>query len=295
MKYSTTIGRKIFLVFIYTFLFAFAATCLLPMIHILAISFSKSSAAAAGLVGFWPVELSLKSYEYVSKKPEFIRSILVSVERLALGIPINMLLTTLMAYPLSKEKNVLSFKKVYVVLLVITMYFSGGLIPSYMVVKMTGLIDSIFALILPNAVPVYNIIIMLNFFRGIPREIEEAAFIDGASHWCSLWKIYIPLSKPVLATLILFCAVNHWNSWFDGIIYMNRPIHYPLQTYLQTVVVQPGLTQIRSLSEAKALAEVSDRTTKAAQIFIGAVPILLVYPFLQKYFMTGIVIGSVKG
>lgn len=295
MKYNITFGRKIFLIFTYVFLCVFAGLCLLPMVHIFAISLSKSSAAAANLVSFWPVEFSLKSYEYCLKKQEFIRSILVSIERLALGVPVNIFLTTLMAYPLSKERNVLSFRKAYVVFLIITMYFSGGLIPTYMVVKMSGLIDSIFALILPSAVPVFNIIIMLNFFRGIPKEIEEAAYIDGASHWCNLWKIYIPLSKPVLATLVLFCAVGHWNSWFDGIIYMNRTYHYPLQTYLQTVVVQPGLFEIHSLSEAKALAEVSDRTTKAAQIFIGAIPILMVYPFLQKYFMTGIVLGSVKG
>jgi hypothetical protein len=128
----------------------------------------------------------------------------------------------------------------------------------------------------------------------LSSEIEEAAFIDGAGHWTALWRIYVPLSLPALATLVLFCSVNHWNSWFDGIILMNRMEHYPLQSYLQTVIVQQGMRRI-TIQDMQEMAGVSDRTNKAAQIFIGALPILLLYPFLQRYFMSGIVMGSVKG
>lgn len=133
-----------------------------------------------------------------------------------------------------------------------------------------------------------------NFFKEIPNEIEEAAFIDGAGHWTILWKIYLPSSLPALATITLFSVVNHWNSWFDGLILMNSPNKYPLQSYLQTIVINTDL-KLTSIQDAKDLTEVSDRTTKAAQIFLGAVPILLVYPLLQKYFMSGMVLGSVKG
>ena len=294
MKNKISVGRKAFLVFTYASLITFALLCLLPMIHVLAISFSKSTAAAAGYVTLWPVDFTFKAYEYVASKIEFIRSLIVSFKRVSIGVPLNMLLTILIAYPLSKDKKVLSFRKAYTIFFMITILFGGGLIPWYMVIKATGLMDSIFALILPNAVPVFNVIILLNFFRALPKEIEEAAFIDGAGHWYTLWKIYVPLSVPALATLILFCCVNHWNSWFDGIILMNRTEHYPLQSYLQTVVVQQGLLKI-TMQDVQSFADVSDRTNKAAQIFIGALPILLVYPFLQRYFMTGIVLGSVKG
>ena len=163
-----------------------------------------------------------------------------------------------------------------------------------MVMKNYGLIDSIWVLILPTAVPVFSIILLMNFFRELPKEIEEAAFLDGASQWYTLWRIYVPLSKPALATLVLFSAVNHWNAWFDGMLFMNSPNNYPLQTYLQTVIISRDLSIVNSntLSE---LAKISDRTTKAAQVFIGAIPILLVYPFLQRYFTKGLVLGSVKG
>jgi putative aldouronate transport system permease protein len=134
----------------------------------------------------------------------------------------------------------------------------------------------------------------MNFFRELPKEIEEAAYLDGAGQWYTLWKIFIPLSKPALATLVLFCAVGHWNSWFDGILFMNNPAHYPLQSYLQTVIINRDLTMVNA-GTMKELAEISDRTAKAAQVFIGSLPILAVYPFLQKYFTKGLVLGSVKG
>ncbi|MBB6670109.1 carbohydrate ABC transporter permease [Cohnella nanjingensis] len=295
MKGNTSIGRLAFPIFNYLFLSAFALLCLLPLVHVLAISFSSGTAASSGQVTLWPVHFTFKAYEFVANKPEFIRSMMVSFERVLLGVPIDMLLIITIAYPLSKDERMLSFRKGYVVFYMITILFGGGLIPWYMVIKMTGLIDSIFALILPGAVSIFSVIILLNFFRNLPKEIEEAAFIDGAGHWYTLWKIYVPLSMPAIATLILFSSVGHWNSWFDGIILMNRTEHYPLQSYLQTVVVQQGLLKMITIQDTQTLLAVSDRTNKAAQIFIGALPILLVYPFLQRYFMSGIVMGSVKG
>jgi len=295
MKNNRSIGRSIFIGFNYTVLISFALLCLLPMVHVLAISLSSGTAAAAGYVTLWPVDFTFKAYQFVANKPEFLRSMGVSFQRVFIGVPLDMLLTLLIAYPLSKDERTLSFRKAYIVFFMITILFGGGLIPWYMVIKMTGLIDSIFALILPGAVSVFNVILLFNFFRNLPKEIEEAAFIDGAGHWYTLWRIFVPLSMPAIATLILFTAVGHWNSWFDGIILMNRTEHYPLQSYLQTVVVQQGLERMITIQDTALLQEVSNRTNKAAQIFIGALPILLVYPFLQRYFMSGIVLGSVKG
>ncbi|MBB6670202.1 carbohydrate ABC transporter permease [Cohnella nanjingensis] len=276
-----------------TFLVGMALLCLAPLVHVLAVSFSASSAAKAGLVTFWPVDFTLQSYRFVAERPEFIRSILISVERVLLGTLLNMLLTVLIAYPLSKDARSFPRRTLYVWIFVFSMLFSGGLIPWYMVIKETGLLNSIWALVLPGAVPVFNVILLLNFFRGLPKELEESAFIDGGGYWKSLWRIYVPLSAPSLATLTLFAMVGHWNSWFDGLILMGTPEKYPLSSYLQTVVVQMDIQSMIG-SDLASLQQISDQTAKAAQIFLGALPILLVYPFLQRYFVTGMTLGSIK-
>ena len=200
----------------------------------------------------------------------------------------------LTAYPLSKEKDAFRARGKYAWIFIFTMMFSGGLIPTYMTIRYLGMLDTIWALVLPGAVPIFNVVLMMNFFRTIPHEIEEAAFIDGAGHFTTLLRIYLPLSLPSLATVSLFVIVNHWNSWFDGIIYMNHTYNYPLQSYLRTIIINPDLQSMTS-SEQLVMREISERTFKAAQIFLAAVPILCVYPFLQKYFMTGLTMGSVKG
>ncbi|MBM7786714.1 carbohydrate ABC transporter permease [Tenggerimyces flavus] len=287
-------SRRVFVVFNYLFLGALALLCLFPLVHTLALSFSASAAADAGRVTIWPVQFTTAAYEYAFTNPQFLRSFGTSIERVVLGVTVNMVLTILVAYPLSKAPGVLRGRTAYVWFFVITMLFAAGLVPTYMVVQATGLLDSIWALILPKAVPVFNVILLLNFFRSLPKELEEAAFVDGAGHWTVLLRIYLPLSKPALATITLFTIVAHWNSWFDGIIYMNSPEHYPLQSYLQTLVVQDSLS-VRSLNEMDLLQEVSNRTYKAAQIFLAALPVLAVYPFLQRYFIKGINLGSVKG
>ncbi|GGD85358.1 protein LplC [Paenibacillus nasutitermitis] len=245
------------------------------------------------MVKLWPVGFTTSSYEFILKKPEFLNSISVTVQRVLLGTAINMVLTLLVAYPLSKETQAFRLRTVYAWIFVFTILFNGGLIPWYMTIKWVGLLDSMWALILPGAVPIFNVILLLNFFRGLPKEMEEAASIDGASHWVILFKIYTPLSLPALATIGLFAMVNHWNSWFDGLILMQSQDKYPLSTYLQSMLAHIDLTSM-SGRDMKDLAEVSDRTAKAAQIFLGALPILLVYPFLQKFFVKGIVLGSVK-
>jgi putative aldouronate transport system permease protein len=265
----------------------------MPIIHILSMSLSSGSAASAGKVILWPVEFTTAAYENVFGKPEYLRAFSISIQRVVLGTTLSMLLTIITAYPLSKDSKYLRFRTGYSWIFVFTILFNGGLIPMYLTVKTLGLIDSIWALVLPGAIQVFNIILLLNFYRNLPKELEEASRIDGAGHFKTLWKIYVPLSLPALATTGLFTIVSHWNSWFDGMIYMNHPENYPLQTFLQTVIINMDFRFIKA-ENAELMLKLSDRTSRAAQIFVAAFPILIVYPFLQRFFIKGIVMGSVK-
>ncbi|MBZ0323045.1 carbohydrate ABC transporter permease [Enterococcus casseliflavus] len=275
------------------FLVSLALLCLIPLLHILAVSLSSSDAAATGSVVLWPKDFSLNSYSFVAKRPQFWRAMGISIARIGLGGFINTFLTILCAYPLAKPKSQFKYRTVYAWFFFITMLFNGGLIPSFLVVKQLGLIDTIWSLILPTAVPAFSVILLLNFFKQIPRSLDEAAEMDGASQWLRLWKIYVPLSTPAIATILLFSLVFHWNSWFDGLIYMNNPDNYPLQSYIQTIVVQKTFSQL-SREEIMALSTISDKTLRSAQIFLGALPIVVVYPFLQRFFVKGITLGGVK-
>jgi putative aldouronate transport system permease protein len=271
-----------------------ALLCLFPILHILALSFSNAAAAASGKVVVWPVEFTTQSYQFVLENPAFLKSFLISSLRVLVGTPVNILLTILVAYPLSRTKTEFRARDFFAWFFIITVLFSGGLIPWYMVIRQTGLIDNFFALIIPGALSVFNVILLANSFRSVPKELEEAAAMDGAGHWIILFKVLIPLSLPVLATVTLFVAVGHWNAWFDGLILMNSPEKYPLQSYLQTVVVSPDPRMLTE-RDLELLKIISNRTTRAAQIFIAMIPILVVYPFLQRYFTSGIKLGSVKG
>ena len=292
MFYKESVSRRIFIVFNYCFITLICMICMYPILNTLAISFSSKDAVNAAQVGVLPVGFQLDAYKFVMKDKKFFTSFGIAVLRVVLGVSINMMMTVLAGYPLSKPKRLFPKRDVYMWYFVFTMLFSGGMIPTYLIVKETGILNSIWALILPNAVPVYNVILLQNYFKSLPDEIYDSARIDGAGEWRILYKIFLPLSKPVLATLVVFTSVTHWNSWFDGILYMNRAEKYPLQSYLQTVVVDVDTTNIVDLSQ---LENIAQKNNKAAQIFVAMVPILLVYPFLQKYFTTGIVMGSVKG
>ena len=225
------------------------------------------------------------------------RSMWNSVVQTALGTVINLVVMLLAAYPLSKTSRQLTGRNVYMVFFVFTMIFGGGLIPGYLVVSRLGLKNTIWALVLPGAMNVHNMLILMNFIRGIPDALEEAAFIDGASPIQVLVKVLIPLLKPALATVGLFCIVGHWNSWFAGMIYMNDVNKFPLQTYLQSLLqnMEELLRSESSDAMLAIMAQMDARTGRAAQLFLAALPVILVYPFLQKYFTKGLVLGSVKG
>lgn len=291
-------GRLVFEIFNYIILISAALTCLLPFVNLLAVSLSNRSAVAAGEVLFWPVDLDLSAYEFILHSNRFIRSFLISLQRVVLGVAINIVVIILTAYPLSKSSKDFKSRTVYSWFFIFTMLFVPSMIPSFIVVQNLGLIDTIWALVLPGALPIFNMVVMLNFFRNLPKELEEAALIDGAGHWTILWRIFVPLSTPSIATITLFCIVNHWNAWFDGMIYMNRPENYPLQSYLQSIVVTPeSIMQVMNPTDemARLLLSLSNQTARAAQLFVATIPVLVAYPFLQKYFTTGLVMGSVKG
>ncbi|MGN0971407.1 MAG: carbohydrate ABC transporter permease [Aristaeellaceae bacterium] len=289
-----TASRKVFIVINTLVLALLAALCLFPLINILAMSFSSSTAVAAGKVSIFPVEPNLYAYQYVIGKRDFWTSLQRSALRVVIGVPLNMILTILLAYPLSKESTAFRMRTVYVWIFFFTMLFSGGLIPGYLLIQNLHLMDTIWALVLPIAVPVYNVILMLNFFRGIPHELEEAALIDGAGHWRTCFQVFVPCATPSIATLALFSFITHWNSWFDGLIFSNFPSSYPLASFLQTVVVARDMSLL-SLDDWKSLSMISDRTVRCAQIFVGIIPIIFIYPFAQKYFVKGMTLGSVKG
>lgn len=284
-------------VVIYALLILASLICILPFVNLLATSFSSSTAVKAGQVTFWPVEFTTYSYEYALQGGKLVRALWQSVKLVVLGTATNLLVMVITAFPLSRSSKEFWGRNVYMGFFVVTMLVGGGLIPSYLVVVQMGLKNSIWALIIPGALPVSNMLILMNFIRGIPREIEEAAVIDGASPLKILIRVILPLIKPALATVCLFCMVGHWNNWFGGMIYFNDPNDYPLQTYMQSLLTNfEALMHQQNVSDFTVLlAKMNAQTGRAAQLFLGALPILLVYPFLQKYFTTGFVLGSVKG
>nr|WP_272907780.1 carbohydrate ABC transporter permease [Paenibacillus xylanexedens] len=274
------------------FIAAVSILCILPLVHILAVSFSGKAAASANLVTLWPIDFTVDAYTKTFGNSNFLSALWISVQRTVLGTLLSMTLVFLTAYPLSKESLHFKGRSLYAWFFIFTMLFSGGLIPSYILIQKLGLMNTMWALILPGAVAVWNLILMMNFFRNVPKELEEAAFIDGANHITTLFKIYLPVSMPAIATISLFTMVGQWNSWFDGLIYMNDASKYPLATLMQTIIVQQDFSNMNV--DATQLQNMSQRTVNAAQIFIGALPILLVYPFLQRFFVKGIVLGAVK-
>lgn len=290
--YHKTTAYRIFNVCNTIFLILIAIGCILPLWHVLAVSFSAKTAADGNLVSLWPVEFTTVAYEKTLNNPVFLGSIWVAVKRTVIGTVLTLALACLAAYALSKETHVFKWRNMYAWIFVFTMIFNGGLIPFYVVIQKLQLVNSFWVLILPGAVNVWLTILLLNFFRGVPKDLEEAALIDGAGHFRTLFSVYLPVSLPALATLGLFSIVFHWNSWFDGLLYLNNKADYPLATFLQTVIVQRDMSSLSFNPVEMAL--LSQKTVRASQIFLGALPVMIIYPILQKYFVKGLVLGSVK-
>ena len=292
MVKKVTLGTKICQALIWLVVILMTLICLLPLINMVAISLSSSNAVASNTVGLLPVELTFSTYEKLLNDSQFWASFWISVQRVVLGTIINMFFVITMAYPLSKSRLRFPAREIYIKIVIFAMLFSGGVIPLFMVVSKLNMINTIWALVLPGAVPVFNVILMVNFFKGVPVSLDEAASIDGASPLTVLVKIYLPVSLPALATVALFSIVNHWNDYFSGLLYMNKASLYPLQTYIQQLTVD--ITQVTDAEQLKQLSTMSNRAFNATKIVVSTIPLLLIYPFLQKYFVSGIVIGAVK-
>lgn len=287
-------SRKIFMIFNYTLSTLLTIVSLFPVIHIVSMALSSSRSVEAGEVRIIPVEFTFYNFNYILQNAKFYTAFGVSVIRVLIAVPFSLLCSVLVAFPLSRETSAFKYRNLYSWFFIVTMVFNAGMIPTYMIVRNTGIYNTIWALILPGAVSVFNTLILMNFFRGLPKELEESAYMDGASPIRILFQIFIPLSKAALATVTLFIFVNNWNSWFDGLIYISNAKAYPLQTYLQTILTVPELNKM-TIEEIMRMGMISRRAVNAAQIVVATLPILVVYPFLQKYYAKGLVIGSVKG
>lgn len=283
---------------IYVVVILLTLSCLIPLMNVISLSFSSSQAVTSNKVGLWPEEFTFAAYEKIINDAQFWRSFGISVFRVAMALIINLFMIVTLAYPLSKSVKVFRSRKVFMNIMVFAMLFSGGMIPSYLVVRYLGLINSVWALILPGAVPIGSVILVMNFFRSVPKSLEESALLDGANPWQILTRIYIPISLPSLATVSLFSIVGSWNDFFGGLIYITKVENYPLMTYIQSLSVNIAETLQKaggmSTQQLQALLSVSNRNLNAAKIVVAIVPLLVIYPFLQKYFVQGIVVGAVK-
>lgn len=287
-----SLGSKAFDTFNYTFLTIFALVTLLPFIYVIAGSFATEKELTERAFFLIPREFSIEAYRYILKSDTVFRGIMNSIVITSLGTVINLFFTVTLAYPLSKKN--LPGRNFVLNCIIVTMLFSGGMIPGFLVVKGLGLLDTYWALTLPGAISAFNMIIVKNFFQELPQELEEAAKIDGCTDLRVLSKIILPLSLPVLASIGLFYAVGHWNSFFNSLLYINDHKKWPLQVILrQMVLLSQGV--IGDTAVDFDMVKPPDQAIKMAVIVVATLPILCVYPFLQKYFAKGVMVGAVKG
>lgn len=293
MIIKKTIGNRIFDAFNFVFMTLFMLICFYPILHVLAASFSDPTRLMrhqGPLV--WPLGFTLKGYELVFQNPNILSGYKNTIIYMGLGTIINIFMTSLGAYVLSR-KGVM-FGRPIMFIITFTMYFGGGLIPWYILMRNLGLIDNIWAMVLPGAISTYNLIVMRTSFMSIPDSLEESARIDGANDFVILFRIILPLSKAVLAVMVLFYAVGHWNSWFNAMLFLKSRDKFPLQLILREILITNSkdtmMQQMISPTEKDLYKDLIQYTT----IIVGTVPIFFVYPFLQKYFTQGVMIGSLK-
>lgn len=286
---------RLFTIFNYVMLSIVLIIVLYPLIYVVSASFSSSSAVLSGRVWLWPVEPTLEGYKAVFKNTMVTKGFMNTVFYTVAGTAINLILTVMAAYPLSRKD--FKGRNFFMLLFVFTMLFNGGLIPTYLIVKDLHMIDTVWAMLIPAALSVWNVIIMRTYFQTtIPNELLEASQLDGCTDFRFLKSIVLPLSGPILAVIALFYAVGHWNQYFNAMIYLKQSDLYPLQLVLRDILVQNEVN-IEMLGDAKTAAARQGlrELLKYALIVVTSVPLLIVYPFLQKFFVKGVMIGSIKG
>ncbi|MEK3721562.1 carbohydrate ABC transporter permease [Paenibacillus sp. FSL H8-0034] len=293
MQQDKSMSSRLFDVMNYGLLAIIALVMILPFIHVVAGSFTTAEEMAARQFVVFPTVFSLNAYKYIFSTNTILRSLGVSIGVTSVGTVISMFLTALMAYGLTRRD--LDGRKVIMFMVVFTMLFHGGLIPTFITVKNMGLIDSYFALIIPTAINAFNLIIMRNFFQNIPEGLEESAKMDGCSDWGILFLIVLPLSMPAIATISLFYAVTYWNTYLSAILYLNDNAKWPVQIILRQIVILASGLSADSSGFDDGYAAPPEQTIKMAVIVVATIPVLIVYPFLQKHFAKGALLGSIKG
>lgn len=283
---------RIFDIVLNILIFIAILICLVPILHVASISLSSNTAILSGRVYIWPVNLNFDSYKVVFADKTMIRSLLFTATLTIVYTVLSMLMTILAAYPLSKKG--LKGRNFFLLVIVFTMYFSGGMIPDYILIRNLNLLNNFWALVLPGLISAFNMIVLKTFFTTLPESLEESAFIDGASYLTILIRIVLPLSLPVLATLSLFYAVGRWNYFMDALLYITDSKLYPIQLKLYQIIynnMQPEISAIEGNISSNLLPE----SLKAASVMFATIPIIVVYPWLQKYFISGVMIGAIKG
>ncbi|RAV19004.1 carbohydrate ABC transporter permease [Paenibacillus contaminans] len=278
----------------YVVLGLFALATLFPLYYVIVMSVTPFVEVLrnGGFVVF-PGKLTFAAYREILSSPRIPQALQVSVTVTAIGTALNLLVTTLLAYPLSKR--FVPGRNAILMALVFTMLFNGGLIPTYLVVRGIGLYDTIWAMIVPGMVSTFNLLVMKTYFENLPQELEEAAKVDGCGDVTTLYRIVLPISMPIMATLGLFYGVTHWNDYFKGIMYLTDKTLYPIQVVLRGMIQSPNVSQELQAINTMELAQLPPETVKMATVVVAIIPILIVYPFLQKYFVKGMLIGAVKG
>ena len=288
-----SLGDNILKIFVYAMVILLSLACLLPLLNVLASSFSSVESLNAGKVSFWPIGFNVDAYTTILENGQLMRSMLFSLRITFVHVIFTLVMTVLCAYPLSHKDLV--GKNIIWPLILFTMYFGGGMIPHYILIRDLNMINTMWSLIIPGLISTYNMILMRSFFSSIPEALREAAIVDGANDATTLVKIILPLSKSMLATIALFYAVGRWNGVQDGMIYINDPSKYILQVRLKNIIISStALTELMQEGQNNQTILQTQQVRSAALVF-SLIPVMIVYPFLQKYFVKGVMIGSVKG
>ncbi len=291
-------GDRLMVIFIYTFLSILAITTLYPFLNAIVVSFNQGSDTSKGGITLWPRHFTLENYAIVFKDERLMNGFFISVLRTVVGTVTAILATAIFSYGMSKKELV--GRKYYMVLCIITMYFTGGLIPEFLLMRNLGLMNSFWIFIIPSLIGVWNMIIFRTFFQGLPAGLEESAKMDGCGNWGTLFRIVLPLSGPVIATLGLFTAVSHWNEWFMASIYISKEDLMPIQTILKQILASNIVSEQTANMDAAALAHlqkaktITSKSLSMATMMVATLPIVCVYPFVQKYFVKGVLVGSLK-
>lgn len=294
MGHKQSYGSRLFDVFNYGLMLLLIVITVYPLLHVISISLSHADYIALGEVSFFPKGFNIKGYQIIFEKQLLYTSYTNTIMYATVGTLLTLLFTSLMAYPLTVSK--FRIKKPITIFLAVTMFFSGGMIPTYLLMKELHLLNTFWVMVLPGCISAYNVIIFRTFFQNIPSELRESAYMDGANDMTVLFRIYLPLSKALLATFALFTIVGHWNEWFNALIYLRDENRYPLQMFLRSIIfTQQGYGSSEQATQMIQNRQINPKNIQMAAVVITMAPILCIYPFVQKYFVKGVMVGSIKG